>query len=213
MTSTSTAPWFLYREFDLTATGLLPNQWYSDILDIVQRFERKTILDGNSITSREPAGNVQIEVGVVTGDVIRSHLPWLFALYQAELCDLASQAAEYRVYPSNDLASSVNINVLRGQAARYEWHVDSNPLTGLLFVTTHTAEDGGELMFQQGNQLALVRPVTGRFIAFDARQVPHTVLPLKRDGVRISIPVNFYASSAEQSRPADLDGYLYTARI
>jgi len=202
--------WAPYSAWNLEEAELLPKAWLNDVLRVVSQHEQKTILDGRSITSREPSGGVSIEVGVVSGNAIQRHLPWLFALYANELRVFASRVAGAEVYISNDLASSININVLRGECARYEWHVDSNPLTGLLFVTSHPAGSGGELLFEKPPFRCVVRPVAGTFIAFDARAIPHTVMPLEDDGLRMSVPMNYYLSPTDQSRPADLDGYLYT---
>lgn len=202
--------WTPYRAWNLEEAELLPRGWLNEVLRIVSEHEQKTILDGRSITSREPSGGVSIEVGVVSGNAIQRHLPWLFALYANELRVFASQVAGAEVYISTDLASSININILRGKRARYEWHVDSNPLTGLLFVTSHSASSGGELLFEKPPYRSVVRSVAGTFIAFDARTIPHTVTPLEDDGLRMSIPMNYYLSPTDQSRPADLDSYLYT---
>ena len=49
------------------------------------------------------------------------------------------------VLTSDKTINGVNINVLQGIGSRYESHLDTNPLTGLLFATTHASEEGGQL--------------------------------------------------------------------
>jgi 2OG-Fe(II) oxygenase superfamily len=200
----------IYQPFDLLQLDLLPINWLRQIAEVVEKRAQRTLLDGKSSTSREPIGSEVVEVFVVPGDVISVDLPWLYDLYTSALCKLASEAAGHQVYASQDLVSSININVLRGMGSRYEWHVDSNPLTGILYVTSHlSSEDGGELLFKRGDEQIAVHPKSGTFIAFDAREIPHTVLPLKKEGVRISIPMNYYDSPERQDRPSDIDSYLY----
>lgn len=199
----------IFTQFDLIELKLLPSNWIQEIATVVEKFSAQTQLDGTSSTSREPTPGQKMDVYVVTGENIKTHLPWLYGLYENDLCQMASKVAGHNVFPSGDLVSSMNINCLRGAGSRYEWHVDSNPMTGLLYVTTHTAGKGGETVFEKdGNRIA-VQPESGKFIAFDARKIPHTVLPLREDTVRISVPMNYYDSKDRQDRPSDLDSYLY----
>lgn len=199
----------VYQDFDLMTLNLLPQGWLEQIISVAEQHAQYTQLDGRSSTSREPEGIEPVEVFVVMGNIIQAALPWLYKLYQNELRDLASQAAGQLVYPSIDLPSAININVLRGKGSRYEWHVDSNPLTGILYVTTHDVDQGGELVFRCPTEQMIVHPREGIFIAFDARELPHTVMPLKTNSIRISVPMNYYDSPESQIRPSDLDEYLY----
>jgi hypothetical protein len=200
----------IYHEYDLEALGLLPVNWVDQILSVSKSDAFRTFLDGKSDTSREPAGIQPIEVHVVTGTTVKEKLPWLHELYHGKLLELASNFKEKEVFPSNDLESGVNINILRGKGSRYEWHVDANPVTGLLFVTTHKEGEGGELVFRLPEKSISVYPKSGKFIVFDAREIDHAVMPLIQADERISIPINFYFSNQAQERPDDLDEYLYT---
>ena len=198
-----------FGAFDLVDLGVLEDGWDEKILHVARHNAQRTVLDGASVTSRESDPSVQIEVAVVSGNVIRKELPWLFSLYETTLCDFASKTAGYRTYPATDVVSAVNINVISGVGGRYEWHVDSNPLTGLLFVNSLGPSDGGEVLFRGDGPDRLVLPKAGLFLAFDARTVPHTVLPLRKSIERVSVPMNFYASPVHQTRPDDLNRYLY----
>lgn len=104
---------------------------------------------------------------------------------------------------------------------RYECHVDSNPVQGLLYVTTHKNGEGGELVVSNDESALGVNgiledcqkifPCSGDLVIFDARKNPHYVEPLKAsDGIRIAATMNFYTIDApEQMRPTDLNKHLF----
>lgn len=198
-----------YVAFDLIKLNLLPENWTSQILEVAEEYSYFVKLDGKSSTSREPEDTKGAEVFVVEGDIIAEKLPWLHKLYQNEFLDFANNNFGGLYDYAENIKSGTNINLLKGKNARYEWHVDSNPLTGVLFVTTHNKGDGGELIFKLPSETLTVYPKSGTLILFDARQIPHTVLPLQKESIRISVPLNFYNRGQAQIRPEDLDSYIY----
>jgi hypothetical protein len=111
------------------------------------------------------------------------------------------------------------LNVQRGTRMRFECHVDSNPLTGLLFCTGHQA--GGELVVGHDTaaqcladverDCSVIRPQPGHLIFFDARRYPHYARPLTGEfETRIVAVMNFYTESCpESSRPRELNRHLY----
>lgn len=195
--------------FDLIKLGLLPENWVSQILTVADEDSYLVRLDGKSSTSREPEDTEGAEVFVVEGDIIAAKLPWLHKLYQNDFLEFANNHFNGLYDYAENIKSGTNINLLKGKNARYEWHVDSNPLTGVLFVTTHNEGDGGELIFRLPTETITVYPKSGTLILFDARKIPHTVLPLQKDTIRISVPLNFYNQGQLQIRPDDLDTYIY----
>ena len=104
---------------------------------------------------------------------------------------------------------------------RFECHVDSNPLTGLLFCTDHLAGEGGELVFGHDLEAAdidsveqdcsVIQPHAGYLIFFDGRAHPHYARPLASDSaMRITAVMNFYTESCpESARPAELRRPLF----
>ena len=102
---------------------------------------------------------------------------------------------------------------------RFECHVDSNPLTGLLFCTDHL--EGGELVVAHDPSAAdvsgverdcsVIRPHAGHLIFFDAREHPHYARALtEASGTRIVAVMNFYTESCpESTRPTELNKHLY----
>jgi hypothetical protein len=203
--------WPPYAEWDLSATNLLPSDWLAQISQTIATHGIRTVLSGASEQSREASSDYEIPVLVVTGDACSSALPWLYSLYENELLLFASKAYGKQLFAANDIRSSININCLRGVGSRYESHVDTNPVTGLLFACDATPETGGSLVFQRaGFPEAVVWPRKGVFIAFDAREIPHFVSALRVSMDRISVPMNYYDDSIAQHRPTGLDDRLYT---
>lgn len=195
------------RSWDLLDRGLLCDGWQDAIVRLARLDGRAIVMDGSSFTSRTRDGESR-RCGVVAGDVVRSELAWLDDLYRGPLLELAAGAFGRALFAAQDPRIGVNINRLSGPGADYEAHVDSNPVTGLLFVTAHT--DDGALVFEpHGEDVARIYPRPGTFLAFDARQVLHRVEPLKTTDERVTVPMNYYYHATEQFRPAGLNEYVY----
>jgi 2OG-Fe(II) oxygenase superfamily len=199
-----------YAGLDLSDSTLLPRDWESQVRAVAATCGFDTILTGEGSTSRETKPRRRMRVRVADGIAVKASLDWLWKLYAGRLLEFSSRWLGRQLYIANDLRSAVNINVLRGRGAQYEWHVDSNTVTGVLFVTTAGPGAGGSLVFAKpGAPRSIVRPRSATFICFDAREIPHRVAPL-RGGDRISIPMNYYDSATEQPRPEDLDRDIYS---
>jgi hypothetical protein len=196
-----------FSETDLEAESLLSPGWVEKILTAAQSAGTPAVLTGGSATSLEPSG-VDIHYQLLDGVAVEQELPWLGELYRGPLAALASKAAGRPMVASKSIESGINVNILSGPGGRYELHYDSNPLTGLLFVTDHDEASGGQLQFKLDGHNLNLDPHCGTFITFDARWLPHAVTPLTRDSLRITAPMNFYIEGEDQ-RPAGLDDYLY----
>jgi hypothetical protein len=207
---------FHWTTFDLN--GRLPAGWQRDILAVAdgadfREFPRTPIL------SREAPKVQRISRGRVHADQVRQHLPWLYRSYRGEFLELAGLARAERVAAARDDRYGVVLNVQRGTGMRFECHVDSNPLTGLLFCTDHRA--GGELVIAHDPAAAdvadverdcsVIRPRAGHLIFFDARQHPHYARPLAAaTDTRVVAVMNFYTESCpESTRPRELNKHLY----
>lgn len=209
---------FSWTTFDVT--GMLPSGWQPDVLAVAagsddQAFPRTPVL------SREAADVQHVTRGRVhAGQVVRG-LPWLRELYRFQFRELAEQATSGEVYAAVDERYGTVLNVQRGRDMRFECHVDSNPVTGLLFCTDHGPMAGGELVIahsEAARSLAeieracsVIRPQAGHLIFFDGRDHPHYVRPLRADaGLRVVAVMNYYTSSyPESTRPAVLNRHLY----
>jgi hypothetical protein len=220
-TSVEFSPTVLSPHFPSFSFGrpvrLMPRTWHDDIIMCARYFSSWRELDGSSVTSRERDFGVHgaYSAGIVTGDVVAEELPWLDNLYRTTILDAVNELGLGRYTTATDVRAAVNINSI-DPGGRYEWHVDSNPLTALLFVTTHEPDSGGELVFRPDPRFDsaaswehVVTPVSGDLLVFDAREAAHGVMPLGGAQTRITVPMNYYLTGDAAVRPADLDGYLY----
>jgi hypothetical protein len=211
-------PGFRWTTFDLTSR--LPGDWQQELAAAAmdadfRRFPRTPIL------SRESPDVHHIWRGRVhAGDVVRN-LPWLYTLYRSSFLELAQATCAEPVRPALDDRYGIVLNVQRGTEMRFECHVDSNPLTGLLFGTDQLAGAGGELVFAHDQTAAdvgaveracsVIWPHAGHLIFFDGRRYPHYARPLTNEAdVRIVAVMNFYTESCpESTRPAELNRHLF----
>jgi hypothetical protein len=103
---------------------------------------------------------------------------------------------------------------------RFEAHVDSNPVSGVLFCTDHP-EGGGELVISHDpaasgvaaieRDRTVIRPHAGHLLFFDGRDHPHYARPLTAGtGLRVLAVMNYYTESfPESTRPRELNHHLY----
>jgi hypothetical protein len=209
---------FRWTTFDLT--GRLPENWQHEIRVVAaeadfREFPRTPIL------SREAEHVERISRGRVHADRVRAELPWLYRFYRGCFLELARAAYPERVTAALDDRYGIVLNVQRGTAMRFECHVDSNPLTGLLFCTDHPAGAGGELVFGHDpgakdvgaveRDCSVIRPLAGHLIVFDGRRHPHYARALTSDSdLRITAVMNFYTESyPESTRPPELNRHLF----
>ena len=209
-------PRFRWTTVDLN--GWLPPRWQQDVLATAEiadyrRFPRTPIL------SRERPDVLHIDRGRVHADQVQQSLPWLYKAYRNEMLELANEVSAEHISAAQDDRYGIVLNIQRGSTMRFECHVDSNPLTGLLFCTDHA--QGGELVVAHNPRAAgisqieqncsVIRPTAGQLIFFDARQYPHYARALVRESeTRIVAVMNFYTDSCpESSRPRELNTHLY----
>jgi hypothetical protein len=209
-------PGFHWTTFDLTSQ--LPPDWQWDLIETaadadVQEFPRTPIL------SREAADVSYIRRGRVHADRVQNVLPWLYRLYRDDFLELANGVWTEPVVAARDDRYGVVLNVQRGTTMRFECHVDSNPLSGLLFCTDHAA--GGELVFANDpaagdvgavdRDCSVIRPQAGHLIFFDGRRNPHYARALMSESeTRIVAVMNYYTESCpESTRPRELNRHRF----
>jgi hypothetical protein len=209
---------FRWTTFDLN--GQLPADWQQEICEVAADADFRAF-PRTPVISREAEQVARIPRGQVHADQVRRSIHWLHELYRGCFLELATEICGERVMPAIDDRYSVVLNVQRGNTMRFECHIDSNPMTGLLFCTDHTAGKGGELIF--GNDPAasdidtverdctVIRPHAGHLIFFDGRQHPHYARPLVSESdVQIVAVMNFYTESwPESTRPPELNRHLF----
>jgi hypothetical protein len=214
-------PTFSWTSFDVTE--LLPTRWRQDVLAAAEGSDDRDF-PRTPVISREADNVEQITRGRVHADQVASKLPWLPVLYRGIFRKLGLQAIGADVYAAADERSGPGLTVQRGPAMRFECHVDSNPVTGLLFCTDHGPGAGGELVFAHDESArslteierscSVLRPQAGHLIFFEGRRYPHYVRPLRADDeIRVAAVMNYYTDEyPESSRPRELNRHLYGDR-
>jgi 2OG-Fe(II) oxygenase superfamily len=209
---------FNFTSFDVTSW--LPEAWPDQIKAAaasaeVRDFPRTPVL------TREAALVAHVKRGRVHAEQVKQRLPWLYELYRGSLLELAASTCQEQVSPAFDDRYGLVLNVQRGTSMRFECHVDSNPLTGLLFFTDHSEGAGGEFVFAHDPKAAdvdaveldcsVIRPRAGHMIFFNGTEHPHYARPLlSASDLRVVAVMNFYtASCPESTRPPELNRHLY----
>jgi len=212
---------FGWATFDVT--WLLPSGWRQDFRRAADEAETRPF-GRTPVISREADDVQQVVRGRLHADQVASDLPWLRALYRGTFRELGEQATGRKVYAAADERYGTVLNVQRGPEMRFECHVDSNPLTGLLFCTDHGPGAGGELVFGHDKtarslndierSCSALRPQAGHLIFFDGRERPHYVRPLQGEkDVRVAAVMNYYTDECpELTRPPELNRHLYGDR-
>ncbi|MFC8529222.1 2OG-Fe(II) oxygenase [Nocardia sp. NPDC057227] len=199
---------------------LLPPDWRAQIMRVVKEEVVELTLISSDSTSREATATEQIPCGIVTGDRVRDRLPWLSELYSGAFLDRVQSIWHQPISPMSDPRFGAVLNVQRG-AQRYECHVDSNPIAALLYCTSHSTGEGGELAISQRGDVhsieevdadcALIEPHAGHLVLFDARQHSHYVRRLTDpQAIRVVVAMNYYTASDPEHvvRPKGLNRHL-----
>ncbi len=208
---------FRWTAFDVTS--LLPLD-YPDAIKLVAAEADFQDFPPTPVLSREADDITHVTRGRVRAGTVRQRLPWLYELYRGDFLELAGQAWGEPVKGARDDRYGVVLNVQRGNRMRFECHVDSNPVTGLLFFTDHP-DGGGELVVGHDPDAvgvealelngSAIRPQAGQLIFFDGQAHPHYARVLRSDpDVRVVAVMNFYtASCPESTRPRELNRHLF----
>lgn len=212
-------PLFQWTGFDVN--GMLPLNWRRDITVVAAAADFRDFPRTPGL-SREADHVQHIPRGRVHANDVKRSLPWLYRLYRSGFRQLAQRVnGGEPVATAEDDRYGVVLNVQRGMEMRFECHIDSNPLTGLLFCSDHSPGAGGELVFADDQvadsaarierSCSALRPQAGHLIFFDGRNHPHYARPLTTgDGMRVVAVMNYYTRSCpESTRPATLNRHLY----
>lgn len=209
---------FSWRTFDLASR--LPDNWQQQLIDAAASADFREY-PRTPVLTRESADVRSISRGRLHASGVRRRLPWLYESYRGYFLELAGDATTEPVMAALDDRYGIVLNVQRGTTMRFECHVDSNPLTGLLFCTDYHAGAGGELVFGHDpaavdtdaveRACSVIRPQAGHLIFFDGRRHAHYARPLTSESqLRIVAVMNFYTMSCpESTRPPELNRHLF----
>jgi len=199
----------IFASYDLIALNIVTREDLARAASVALSGARQAVLQGGSSTSLE-SPDTRLHYRLMSGEMIADSLPWLYDMYRSTFCVMASRVYGQGMRVSPNMHNAINFNVVEGMGARYEWHVDSNPLTGVLYFTDASASTGGRLVFRGEGGADLLLPMRkGNLVLFDARNHAHAVEPLQTSQPRICAPMNFFVESEEIERPQELDDYLY----
>jgi len=174
-----------------------------------------------SVTSREADLDLILPVKTTGGKLIKERLSWLYSLYENDFLAYAQKCSDEKLFVASDERYAININLQKGNKMRYECHVDSNPIEGLLYLTDHPKGNGGELVISINSlskgpaeireDSVVLYPKKDHLVFFDARENPHYVEPLSdENNIRVVVAMNYYTHNCpESSRPKDLNIHLF----
>lgn len=205
-----------FARFDVI--NMLPLGWQHDIRQVAAEADFRDF-PRTPFLSREAENVTHITRGRVRADTVQQRLPWLYKLYRSDFLDLATQARAEPIKAAFDDRYGVVLNVQRGNGMRFECHVDSNPVTGLLFLTDHPG--GGELVVGHDPEAVgieaverdctIIAPQAGQLIFFDGKNHPHYARALLSESdMRVVAVMNFYTGACpESTRPSGLNRHLF----
>ncbi len=197
-------------KFNLLELGLVGLDQIDALLEVNEKQSQIVVLDGEQPESTLERPDDPLSYGVVDGEVIGAELPWLEELYRSAIPKLAKNELGIELVPSRFRRSGITLNTILGKGNRYELHVDENPVTGLLFATTNTPQDGGALALYHPTELGiLITPIAGDLLLFDGRWSPHEVLPLRSENRRVSVPMNYFRPGDVEERARHIDEYIF----
>lgn len=210
-------PHFHWTTFDVKR--LLPENWQEEVEKAAIEADFRDY-PRTPVLSREAESVAHVTRGRVHAEKVQQRLHWLYKLYRHDFLELAAAASAEPIKAAFDDRYGVVLNVQQGKTMRFECHVDSNPVTGLLFLTDHPA-GGGELVVGHDPAAAgiaeierdcsAIRPHAGHLIFFDGKTFPHYARALVSDlDVRVVAVMNFYTESCpESTRPRSLNRHLF----
>jgi hypothetical protein len=202
-------------------SGILPNNWQEKVIDVARTDTVFRDLPRTPITTRENPDIIIRRRGRVSGEVVAEKLSWLYKEYHTTFLQLATKFTNEEIFCAKDIRYGVVLNVAIGNEMCFECHVDSNPLEGLLFCTTHPPGTGGDLVVANNQDAwgieevdanaSHIYPVAGQLAFFDARKNPHYVRRLiDKNSIRVVAAMNYYTESfPESTRPAAINQYLF----
>lgn len=210
--------YFRWSTFDVRA--VLPFDWQEQLIELAEVRHREWTLYPVHCTSREAPGTAGLLSRGVSGSILRAHAPWLIDLYENKFVELAEEHAGVPVTTMSDPRFDCVLNMQKGNDERYECHVDTNPIEGLLYITSHPEGTGGELVMANNlvastpaevdDDATIIYPQAGHLVFFDGRNRSHYVRAMKSPGaIRLVAAMNYYTAAAPEAvRPPDLNRHL-----
>lgn len=142
---------------------------------------------------------------IVDGFECRAIFPDMHHVY-AMTADLVAHLTELEVIASPYERSAVNVNRYDPPTGQMSAHYDSNPISGILYMTT--LPDGGTTFLgEDGEPFHQELPVAGDLLVFKGRTIKHRSDQV-RSGVKVVGVWNFYTRE-DTWRPTGMDDFMY----
>jgi hypothetical protein len=183
-----------------------PN-WYEEVKEVAATAPIFTIKGGSVETSMVPLGFDTI-YQPTRAKGINDNLPWLAEYFRGPFQLLVQRATGDPTLQLGEGNATLNINYFKQedfigkQKIGYEMHVDRNPITAILFLTTLDDKEGGKLVLREGrdeNNKAIgsslsIRPEAGKLIIFDGNTHPHEVTVITSNQARMAVPGDYFSA-------------------
>lgn len=170
------------------------------------RNERDALADADPLTV-EGSGSEERYKGMICGDHLVAQT-WMVTWLYHSAAAFASEIADERLEPAPREAwpSGLNANLYTQPGDRQGWHVDTNDVSALLFVTSTWDAAAPLLVRGRDGQIVIVHAEAGDLVVLDGTR-PHRVMPVS-DVPRVNISMNLYRPGAYR-RPETVDRLLY----
>ncbi len=190
--------------YDAVAAGLLPPGWQEEVEQLAHSGELLVLEEH----PHDPvAGLGPWTFSVLPAEQTSLRLDWLWRLYHGVFRDFASQAFNQPLFPANRRSATITLNRLAGSGATNGWHRDANPVTGVFYASTLSAEEGGQLELRGDDGAMTSQEVrAGSFVCF-AGPCEHRTVPLLTADVRLAVAMTYYTSIADQPFASEGDRY------
>jgi hypothetical protein len=142
---------------------------------------------------------------IVDGYVCRAIFPHMHHVY-AEVAALVACLTGLDVIASPYERSAVNVNRYDPPTGQMSAHFDSNPISGILYMTT-LLDGGTSFLRSTGEVFHAELPVAGDLLIFKGREIKHRA-DLVRTGIKVVGVWNYYTRE-DTWRPTGMDDFMY----
>lgn len=198
-------PILLYRLNLEKRLASIRQDWTHQIVNTVTQKGTHIPLTGEDFNSFPNTLDEEVAVRLAGKSVVKEHLPWLYSFYNTDIRSIVSKVFNRPLFPTSEAVASKDAGLVinytpPGKA--YENHVDSNPVTAVLYTKDLHVGQGGLVVHPEGKKF-VIAPKKGDVFIFDGRQLPHEVEPTTQG--RASVPMDFYVDETKQWRHPSTD--------
>jgi hypothetical protein len=211
---------FSYRRYNACDffANELGRDWQDQIIQVGQLESVSKDLGRFPDITREDV-ECPIMLNRLEGDKTKALLPRFHSFFGGLGQELAREIDPCAVITQDQRKIGV-LNIQFSAHQRMVCHVDSNPITVLVFVTTHLAGEGALVVAnfkglaspaEVDEDCTVIQPVAGDVIVFNAQEHSHYSQPISPASLRVVALANYYTDgSPESQRPSELDAFRFS---